>query len=71
MYNKDALHELESKFGTDKVIDFCEMVSMLYDLKYRSCVTEDCRFEYDYERDWWLEAGINLKQKKLCLTKNS
>ena len=76
MYNQEMLERIVAKFGTDRAIEFCEVASMLYDIKFNACKEEDVDYdslkaEYDYERDWWLEAGITLKQQQPCLTKSS
>ncbi len=68
MYNPEILKNLEEKYGTEKTADFCEMISTMYNLKYENCTSQDCRSEYDYERDWWHEQAINLKLKKNGVT---
>lgn len=76
MYNQDILNMIEAKFGTQKAADFCEIASLMYDIKFNACKEENkcppgLRAEYDYERDWWLEASVGLKQKQLCSPKDT
>jgi len=71
MYNQEMLEKIVAQFGTDRAIEFCEIASVMYDIKFNACKDSDCKAEYDYERDWWLEAGISLKQQKPCSMKHS
>lgn len=76
MYNQDILNKIEAQYGTQKAAEFCEIASLMYDIKFNACKEDDenhhpLRAEYDYERDWWMEASIGLKQKQLCSPKNS
>jgi hypothetical protein len=72
MYNQEILDLIESEYGTEKAIIFCEVISTMYDIKYNACKDCDSLAEYDYERDWWHEATIDLIQKqKSCLPKSS
>ncbi len=60
MYNQDLLNKIIDQFGIDKATEFCNIVSVMYDIKYNACDTEACINEYDYERQWWNEAYVEL-----------
>ena len=71
MSNQEILEKFVPKIGTEKAIDFCENLSMFFDLKYKSTNDLILKGEYDYERDWWKEKSESLKQQRACLQKTS
>ena len=74
MFNQEILGKLEERYGTQKTADFCELISMVYKLKYESTdsYSYSCRGELDFEREWWEEACVALRQKLVsCSPKNS
>ena len=64
MYNDEILNRLKSQFGVDETIKFCEMISVLYSIKHSACKNDNCRQEYDFEMQWWSEAGLDLIEKQ-------
>jgi hypothetical protein len=62
MYNEELLNKVIDKFGIERAKEFCEVTSMLYDIKYTACKTQDCLTEYDFEREWWLNAYNKLNK---------
>lgn len=63
MYNRDILAKIIDEFDIDKATIFCEVVALMYDIKYTACKSEQCLTEYDYERDWWNKAYLELNKK--------
>jgi hypothetical protein len=56
--------EIIQRFGLDKTVSFCEMVSFMYelmhdDVKERGMAHE---FDYDFDRDWWANKCQELKR---------
>jgi hypothetical protein len=35
----------------------------MYDIKYQACKTAEPLTEFDFERVWWLDAGIALNKQ--------
>ncbi len=64
MFNQEILDKIITQYGPFKAMEFCEILSTFYDIKYNACKTPECQEEYDYERDWWNEASNTLKQKQ-------
>jgi hypothetical protein len=62
MYNQDVLNKIIDVVGTEKATQFCEIAALMYDIKYNACKAQDGLCEYDYERDWWANAFIELKK---------
>lgn len=61
MDNKEILKELIDRFGSNQpMINFCEIVSALYDIKHTAAKTESTKNEYDYDRNWWHDAAQQL-----------
>lgn len=76
MFNQEILDKIEARYGSSKAAEFCEIVSMMYDIKFNAINATNIdalnlSSEFDYERDWWMEASTSLKQKQLCSQKNS
>jgi len=65
MYNQEIFNKLVEKYGPHKAIEVCDVVSELYNIKYENCKTQECLEEYAYEREWWAETAISLKQQQL------
>lgn len=61
MYNQQVLDKLSEYFSEEDLAIATEIISMMYDIKYQACISDEglCS-EYDYERDWWLEASQKL-----------
>jgi hypothetical protein len=62
MYNREILEKIIDEIGVEKTSQFCHIVSLMYDIKYNACKTELPLSEYDYERQWWSEAGQELNK---------
>ena len=65
MFNQEILNTVVEKFGTQKAAEFCDIVSILYDIKYSGCKTTECIEEYAFEREWWAEAAESMRQTQL------
>lgn len=63
MYNQELVNKLVEQFGKEEIAKFAEIVSVMYDIKYNACKDLDGLCEFDYERDWWLEASKTLKKE--------
>ena len=37
MYNQEILDLILQEYGVEKTAQFCEMVAMMYDIKYNAC----------------------------------
>lgn len=62
MYNQDVLNKIIDVVGIEKATEFCEIVALMYNIKYNACKNKDVLCEYDYERDWWSNAYLELKK---------
>jgi len=62
MYNTEILNKIIEKHGIDKATTFCEIVATMYDIKYNAAKTKDNLTEFDYERDWWNNAFIEMNK---------
>lgn len=64
MYNEEILKSLLYRFSKDVVIHYCKAESYRNSLLYNECMNLDnppsC-VEFDYERDWWDDAGHKLE----------
>ena len=63
MNNDEIELELIQRFGLDKTIMFCEMVSIMFDMMYAHAITykdEDDVCDYDFDRDWWKDKHNEL-----------
>ncbi len=60
MYNQQVLDLLLKEYGLEKCAQFCEMIAMLYDIRYNAAKDLQPLSEYDFERTWWHEASVNL-----------
>ncbi len=68
MYNEEIYQKLLKEFGEEKMTMVTDIISVLYDIKYKSTNNLDSLDEFDYERDWWAEKHIELiKQKEVNL----
>lgn len=63
MFNRDILEAIIEEVGSDKAAEFCHLASLMYDIKYQACREKDPLTEYDFERLWWLDAGIALTKE--------
>lgn len=63
MYNRDILELIIEEVGTEKAAEFCHLVSLMYDIKYNACKTVEPLTEFDFERIWWLDAGVALTKQ--------
>lgn len=63
MYNEEILDKIIEKFGIESAKEFCQVASTFYDIKFGACKTEDCFTEFDFERDWWMQAYNKLNTK--------
>lgn len=63
MCNRDILEVIIEEVGSEKAAEFCHLVSLMYDVKYNACKTVEPLTEFDFERVWWLDAGIALNKQ--------
>jgi hypothetical protein len=63
MCNREVLEVIVEEVGSEKAAEFCKLVSLMYDIKYNACKTEEPLTEFDYEREWWALAGMELNNK--------
>lgn len=63
MCNREILETIIEEVGIEKTIEFCKLVSLMYNIKYTACKQLEPLAELDYERDWWWEASKNLTKK--------
>jgi hypothetical protein len=63
MCNREILEVIIEEVGAEKAAEFCKLVSLMYDIRYNACKTEEPLTEFDYEREWWALAGIELNKK--------
>lgn len=63
MCNREILEAIIEEVGTDKASEFCHLASLMYDIKYQACRDREPLTEYDFERLWWLDAGIALTKQ--------
>lgn len=63
MCNREILEAIIEEVGTDKAAEFCHLASLMYDIKYQACRDREPLTEYDFERLWWLDAGIALTKQ--------
>lgn len=61
--NSDILNKIIDKFGIERATEFCEIVAMMYDIKYHASKEQHPLTEYDFERRWWSESFIELKKE--------
>ena len=64
MSNREILELIIEEYGADKAAEFCEMVAMMYDIKYNAAKEVDPLSEYDFERVWWIEASLTLHEQE-------
>jgi hypothetical protein len=65
MFNEEIFEKLKKEFAEDKLPLVCDVISVLYDIKFTSTKIKDASCEYDYERDWWMNKRnelLNLKE---------
>jgi len=62
MYNEEILEIIMKQIGKKKTIEFCNIISLMYDIKYNTCKNINSLSEFDYERDWWKNVEIDLKK---------
>lgn len=63
MYNEDILNKILNEFSIEKAATFCEIVSLMYEIKYNATRDINLLSEYDFERDWWGKAYIELTKE--------
>ena len=63
MCNREILEVIVEEVGAEKAAEFCRLVSLMYDIRYNACKQLDPLSEFDFERDWWKMAEIELKEK--------
>lgn len=63
MCNREILEVIIEEVGSEKAAEFCKLVSLMYDIRYNACKELDSLSEFDYERDWWKMAEVELKGK--------
>ena len=51
MYNQEILNKIIDVVGLEKATEFCEIVSLMYDIKYNATKSTDGLTEFDFERD--------------------
>lgn len=60
IYNEEIYQKLLKEFGVEKMVNVCNVISTLYDIKYNATKNLDALSEFDYERDWWLNKHKEL-----------
>lgn len=63
MYNREILEKIIEKIGSEDAAKFCSLVSLMYDIKYNACKDKEPLSEFDYEREWWLDAAKELNKQ--------
>lgn len=63
MYNEDILNKILNEFSMEKTATFCEIASLMYEIKYNATRDIHLLSEYDFERDWWSKAYIELTRE--------
>ena len=63
MYNEDILNKILNEYSLDKAATFCEIASLMYNIKYNATKDIHLLSEYDFERDWWSKAYIELTRE--------
>jgi hypothetical protein len=64
MSNREVLELIIEEHGADKTAQFCEMVAMMYDIKYNAAKELDPLNEYDFERVWWIDTAAKLYEQQ-------
>jgi hypothetical protein len=64
MYNQEILDLILQEYGVEKTAQFCEMVAMMYDIKFNACKELEPLSEYDYERNYWINESLRLHEQK-------
>lgn len=64
MSNREILELIIEEYGAEKTAQFCEIVAMMYDIKYNAAKDLDPLTEYDFERVWWIEASLKLHEQE-------
>lgn len=70
MYNKDLLQLMITKYGVEKVLDFSQMVSYMFNCLAENADEVEISSEYKYERDWWANVNEQFKLKNIETCKN-
>jgi len=60
MYNEDVLKRILKDNEIEDVAKFCKIFSEYNDIKYQNSKSEKQCEEFDYERDWWNQAYLEL-----------
>jgi hypothetical protein len=65
MFNKNLYSKLEEKYGPEKMVQFSEMVSEMYDILHKDVVKNEYieLSEYDFESTWWMDKHKQLIEK--------
>lgn len=75
MYNKDLYKRLEEKYGRERMIPFCEIVSDMYTFLENDRVERGISIfdapEYDYESEWWGEKFEDLLYDRDLIEENN
>ena len=64
MFNEEIYQKLLKEFGEEKMASVCDVISVLYDIKFNAVKTQDAASEYDYERQWWMHKHKELVKLK-------
>lgn len=59
-----------TKYGVEKVLDFSQMVSFMFNCLAESADGLEISSEYEYERDWWANVNEQFKLKNIETCKN-
>ena len=62
MCNREILEVIIEEVGAEKAAEFCRLASLMYDIRYNACKQLEPLSELDFERDWWHDAGVELKK---------
>jgi len=69
MYNEDFVQMIIDKHGREQALIFCELEAEKNDLivrefKQMKNISYDHYMDYDYERSWWKERAVKLKNQQ-------
>ena len=65
MYNHEILEKIVNQFNKKRAKEFCEIVSILYDIKFKACKLQESCLEFDYERQFWWDNYKKLQDEEI------
>jgi hypothetical protein len=63
MYNQEILVKILNLHTVEKTAEFCEIVALMYDIKYNATKELEPLSEFDFERVWWSDAAKELNKQ--------